>query len=182
VSFAFGFGVAAMNSTRPKTLRQHWKQGFFALAYAYVTLLIASIPFTIGRSALSLLDSWPAVEIIFGLVFLVTLVVVVPLLVSKMGIDRQAAREQLVSALEPHVDRLAAQAGLSWEGHYLSEVAELLQKGETDQARKVYHDRAGVNWDQADQAMADWAGTVLAEKLKLLGEGMRKVGNQGSAG
>ena len=115
-----------MNSTRPKTLWQRWKQGFFALVYAYVTLLVAAIPFSLGRGALRLLDAWPAVEVVFGLVFLVTLLIAVPLLVSRLGIDQQAVREQLASALQPQVDQLAAQAGLSWDGHYLAEVGQLL--------------------------------------------------------
>jgi hypothetical protein len=159
-----------MNVSRPKTLWQRWKQGIYALAFAYITLLIPTIFLSLGHKYLGLLDAWPAVEVACELVFLLTLFIAVPLLVSGLGIDQLAARQRLASAIEPQVDQLAAQVALSWDEHYLSEVGDMLQKGQGDQARKLYRDRAAVTWDEADQALADWPAAALAKKLEIIRE------------
>ena len=132
-------------------------------------------------AATGLLEPGPTARIVIGLLLFVALVIAAPLLISTTGINAQAAREQLASAIQPQIDQLAMQAGLSWDGHYLSEVDQLLRQGQISQARKLYHDKTSATWDEADQAMGDWAGTVLIKKLEILQAQFHRSQNQGGA-
>jgi hypothetical protein len=157
-------------------------EGWSVLGYAYGIVAIAGLPLWLGERLRGLLGPSSILDAVCSLVVLVILFVVMPMLVSGRRLDKWPTRTQLASAIESQVDSLAAQVGLRWEGHYLSEVGDLLREGRTDQARKTYHDRAEVTWDQAYQALADWAATVIEKKLELLGEHLRRIRNQESAG
>jgi hypothetical protein len=175
VPIHFPEGELPMNMPRTKTYWQRWKQGFSALAYAYGIMLLAAVPLILGHGVLNVLDLWMSVEVAFGVVFVGTLLIAIPVLVSRLGMDSVTAKEKVAAPIDDEVEALAAQLGINWEGHYLGQVGALLSQGQIDKARKLYRQRSRVTWDQADEALRNWQRTIVLKKLEAIRQHLQRA-------
>ncbi len=155
-----------------------WKQGFSGMKVALVCFGFAYFclykPACIGLTALKdIPDPWGSA---LGQVFLFVLFAVglifLPVIVSGLHMDPTSIQEELASQLEPKIDAVATKLGVQWDNHYISHVGDLLQNDKSTEARRYYHDRAGVTWDEVGQALSNWRVTVVTDKLTILQEAL----------
>jgi hypothetical protein len=149
---------------------QRWKRGANAILRAYSALLLVYLLAVPGVWVLRLFHPVPALEVVLDTILGIVLFVLIPLVVSRLSLDPESQCEAIVARVEPKVDAAAAAAGMNWSESYLSKVSELLRSGQTDRAKAVYRENAGVAWDEADQAMSSWALTRLERKLDMLAQ------------
>jgi len=102
------------------------------------------------------------------LVFIAFVIVVLPIAASETQSASGAIKEELATEIEGWIDEIAQAVGVQWEQHYISRVGKLLDSGQSADARRLYHDKSGVTWDEVDQAIANWPTTVIRYKLKIL--------------
>ena len=76
---------------------------------------------------------------------------------SRQGIDA------MVKMLEIDVDR-----------DWLGVAAELLNRGDTDAARRLLHEKTTTPWDGIDKLIEHWPETTMRRKIELI---IEKLGN-----
>lgn len=162
------------------TFWMRWKRGFSVLWWAGFTIFfpyfILLLPVWVGMTALEYVgEPWRDVlRIAILLVWFPALLILFPVMVFwiqtvyRLQMDPISIKEELASQLEPKIDALATHLGVRWEDHYFSHVCELLENGESTEARRYYHDHSGATWGQVDQALSNWRTTVVTDKLTIL--------------